>query len=307
MKKIVTHGINFHNDDLFATATLMFLLKKRKEEFNLVRVKDFNPEAWKDADFILDIGRVYDEEANRFDHHQEGGAGERENGIPYATFGLIWKKFGKEIAGSEEVANYVDRKIVQPIDAEDNGIELYEGLKFEKVSPFVIQEFFYIFCDKAGREFDATGDEGAYDREFERLLPIAESIVVELIEKGKFKIAAREEAQKLLDKAEDKRVIIMDKFLGFDFSEFPEPLLTIYPDRRTKGHWCAKTVKKSDRKDSFEARMYFPKEWAGKNGEEFVNISGVKDAYFCHNARFLAVAGSKEGILKLVEKALSVI
>ena len=35
-----------------------------------------------------------------------GGAGERENGIPYSSFGLIWQKYGLEICqGNQDVAN----------------------------------------------------------------------------------------------------------------------------------------------------------------------------------------------------------
>jgi len=33
-------------------------------------------------------------------------------------------------------------------------------------------------------------------------------------------------------------------------------------------------------------------------------VTGVPDATFCHNGRFLAVAKSKEGALKLAEIAL---
>ena len=40
------------------------------------------------ADIVIDVGGQYDPDAGRFDHHQRGGAGERENGIPYSSFGL---------------------------------------------------------------------------------------------------------------------------------------------------------------------------------------------------------------------------
>lgn len=309
MKKIVTHGVNFHNDDLFAVATLLLLFKKisPEEKINVVRTKDFNPEGWKDADFVLDIGRIYAPAKNRFDHHQEGGAGARDNGIPYATFGLVWKKFGKKIAGSQEVADYVDRKLVQPIDAEDNGVELYGELKFKKVGPFVIQDYVYMMCDKANDEHKKTGDVKVFDKMFKKLLPFAEELIEGIIEKGKYKVVMRKKAEALVKKAKDKRIIIMEDFIGFDFSDFPEPLVVVYPDRRVKGNWGAKTVKKDDRRDKFDARMYFPKEWAGKSEEELARVSGVPDAYFCHNGRFLVVAKSKEGILELVKKAISVL
>jgi uncharacterized UPF0160 family protein len=309
MKTIATHGVNFHSDDLFATSLVMMMLEKTapKEKVKLTRITNFDPKNWKDADFVLDIGREYSPSKNRFDHHQEGGAGERENGIPYATFGLVWKKFGKKMAGSQEVADYVDRKLVQAIDAEDNGVSLYDELKFEKVGPFVIQDYFYLLCDKASEEHKKSGDVKVFDKTFNKLLPLAKELINAVIEKGKYKVAMRKKAEALVKKAKDKRVIIMNDFVGFDFSEFPEPLVVVYPDRRSKGNWAAKTVKKTDRKDQFEARMYFPKEWAGKTEDELSKITGVPDAFFCHNSRFLIVAKSKEGILALVKKALDVV
>jgi uncharacterized UPF0160 family protein len=39
--------------------------------------------------FIFDIGGEYEEENNLFDHHQKGGAGVRENGVQYSSFGLV--------------------------------------------------------------------------------------------------------------------------------------------------------------------------------------------------------------------------
>ena len=64
----------------------------------------------------------YDPEAGRFDHHQRGGAGEREDGTPYSSFGLIWKHYGLDIcAGNQDIANSVDSGLVSTIDAIDCG------------------------------------------------------------------------------------------------------------------------------------------------------------------------------------------
>jgi len=48
----------------------------------------------------------------------------------------------------------------------------------------------------------------------------------------------------------------------------------------------------------------FPESWAGKNGKELAEITGVEDAIFCHNARFICSAKSKEGAMKLAQMAL---
>ena len=88
--KLVTHNNSFHADDVFATATLLLVLKKNIDEVEIIRTRDRS--LFESGDYVYDTGGIYDEEKNRFDHHQEGMAGERENGIPYSSFGLVWKK-----------------------------------------------------------------------------------------------------------------------------------------------------------------------------------------------------------------------
>ena len=56
---------------------------------------------------------------------------------------------------------------------------------------------------------------------------------------------------------------------------------------------------------SFDSRKNLPEAWGGLRDEELARISGVPDATFCHKGLFLAIAKTKEGALKLAEKALS--
>ncbi|RKZ62152.1 MAG: MYG1 family protein, partial [Gammaproteobacteria bacterium] len=115
-KTIATHNGNFHADDVFSIAALKCVLPS----FKLIRTRD--SELIAKADIVVDVGGEYDSDADRFDHHQRGGAGERENGIPYSSFGLIWQKYGLEICqGNQDVANAVDAGLVSTIDAIDCG------------------------------------------------------------------------------------------------------------------------------------------------------------------------------------------
>src|SRR3989344_2675707 len=88
-KLIVVHDGGFHADDVFSVAALLLYLSG---DAKVVRTRD--PRIIESGDFVVDVGGVYDAERNRLDHHQTGGAGARTNGIPYAAFGLVWKKFG---------------------------------------------------------------------------------------------------------------------------------------------------------------------------------------------------------------------
>jgi len=82
---IVTHDGNFHADDVFSIAALKIIFPS----FNLTRTRD--AKVISQADIVIDVGNEYDPDKGRFDHHQRGGAGARENGIPFSSFGLIWQ------------------------------------------------------------------------------------------------------------------------------------------------------------------------------------------------------------------------
>ena len=124
-KSIITHSGQFHADDVFAVAALQILFGENNVEITRTRDEAIIAK----GNIVIDVGGIYDESKDRFDHHQTEGAGKRENGIPYSSLGLVWKKYGKNICGSEKVANHLDAQLVQPIDAGDNGVEISKPLK----------------------------------------------------------------------------------------------------------------------------------------------------------------------------------
>ena len=73
------------------------------------------------ADMRVDVGRRSDPATGDFDHHQKGGAGERPNGIRYASFGLVWRQLGAQLGGGDEAAAAIDERLVQGVDANDTG------------------------------------------------------------------------------------------------------------------------------------------------------------------------------------------
>ncbi|WP_350636582.1 MYG1 family protein, partial [Pseudoalteromonas sp. GW168-MNA-CIBAN-0100] len=89
-------------------------LKYIYPSFKLIRTRDMK--LISKADVVIDVGGEHNPETGRFDHHQRGGAGARENGIPFSSFGLIWQKYGLEICqGSQEIANAIDSGLVSTI------------------------------------------------------------------------------------------------------------------------------------------------------------------------------------------------
>lgn len=121
IKRIITHSGVFHADEVFAIAALRLI---EDTEFPVLRTRDPQELSESKADpetVVVDVGSVYDPSLNNFDHHQREGAPEpRANGVPYSSFGLIWKHFGTTYC-SKRVADKVDFLLVQKVDALDCG------------------------------------------------------------------------------------------------------------------------------------------------------------------------------------------
>lgn len=336
-KIIVTHSANFHPDDVCAVGLLAYMLElegfslSAKDPAKKIKViRTLRPQDYEDvADFIVDIGGKYSAKKGWFDHHQREGSGQRENGVKYASFGLVWKEFGKKLTGSAYAADWVDRHMVQGIDAMDNGMYLYKPV-FDDISPLLFDDYISTVCDTVKGEENKLHDaarvkpvatltakasdkeqkkaNGAlmreFDRQFMRMVPIAKDALRVFIIKSKQKEKIMKDARAAYAKAVDKRVIVSNKYIPTRFDEFKapeyvEPLIFVYPDLR--GGWSAKTVLISGQ--SYETRILFPESWRGMRDDGMAAASGVPDAIFCHNSGFLAVAKSREGVLELVRKA----
>ena len=296
IKKLITHNGSFHADDIFACATLSILLEKKAETFEIIRTRD--EDLIKNGDYVFDVGGIYDENSNRFDHHQKGGAGVRENKIPYSSFGLVWKKFGEELCGSKEVMQIVDSKLVAPIDAGDNGFDLI-NVKNE-IFPYLIQDVFSTFRPTSLENLDK-------DEQFKKALVWAKEILNREIKKANDQIEITKIIQNFYKNSIDKRLVVIDapkvsRYEIYDaLQDFSEILYVVYGEDED---WSVVAMRKD--MNSFENRKDLPKTWGGLKVEELAKISRVNDALFCHNSLFLAVAKSKEGAIKLAELALLV-
>lgn len=292
--RIVTHDGHFHADDVFAVATLSILHERKRASFVVIRSRD--PKEWEAGDFVVDVGDMYDPLKNRFDHHQEGGAGRRENGIPYSSLGLVWKKFGAEFSGSKEAADTIEKKLVEYIDAMDNGMDSVQP-KIEGVSMYGIGEAIESFS----LGWDEVGD---FDAAFMEALAVAKKILIREMTRAQSSARAAKEVKEIFEKTTDKRLIILDRYYPSHniLQKYPEPLYIVYPASSADGDWHVRAVRKEG--TVFDNRKDLPKEWAGKRDALFASISGVPDAKFCHNNLWLAGSRSKEGAIALAKKAL---
>lgn len=291
MTTIVTHSGSFHPDDVFAVAALRLLFKK--QDVNVIRTRDESVIAM--GEWVVDVGGVHDPASQRFDHHQPG-APVRENGIPYAAFGLVWQHVGGELCGSTEVAAKIEEQLVQPIDAGDNGINLYT-LNDCNVKPFELYQVVHSFTPP-------WGSGGSKDDAFMAAVAWAESFLSRYIEQYRAYQAMEQLVHETYEQSADKRVLVFDVPISVVAAvQFTETLVVVCPDDPdTSSNWKATTVRQG--LDSFAARILFPESWAGLSDEGLVAASGIDEAIFCHKGRFLFVGASKAAALKAAEQVV---
>ncbi len=285
---IVTHSGTFHADDVFAVAMVKLLLKETPH--TLTRTRD--EAILHSADWLLDIGNTYNPETKRFDHHMREGAGARENGIPYAACGLVWKHYGETLAGSPEAQEIVDTELIQTIDALDNGSHAVSFNPHLGDSPYTIRTLIQ-------RSFrPAWNSTESFDEAFDKAVTYAQEILLREIHQASSSIAKRAYAKKLYDESADKRILISPIGISAgSFIPFPEVNVVIAPDLSRDGYYAVQAVGVSP--DTFDARVYFPESWAGLRDDALVQHTGIAGSVFCHKGRHFAVANNLEDAQRL--------
>ena len=260
-----THSGKFHADDVFSAALLLYL----NPEIMITRgnrvPEDFDG-------IVFDIGR------GQYDHHQKDSR-IRENGIPYAAFGLLWEELGADILG-EDLAQRFDEAFVQPLDNNDN-----TGEKNELATLI--------------GNFNPTWDaEGSNDEAFFQAVSVAGMILENKFERFR----GNERADKRIEEIyahheqavhdrekhrDDARILILPEFVPCQkrLSE-TEIAFVIFPSNR--GGYCIQPQKKEF---SMNYKCAFPEEWLGLENEELAVATGLKSAGFCHKGGFLMTTG----------------
>lgn len=299
MKKIVTHNGGFHADDVVAYAILQLVLDKRGETYELIRTRE--DDIISSADIVFDVGNIYDPALHRYDHHQVGRAGSRENGIHYAAAGLLWKHFGMDLCLNERVWSDIDRFFISPLDAIDNGQSIVKEFNFENIGTGNLAGIIGSFVPSM---YEDESSESVYAAFIE-----ISRIIKRLLERS---IQSQNDLEKIYQdlytiyqSQDDKRIIISDKNVPRPimsrFAELPEPLFILYPDSLGT-MYKSEVVCKSP--GTFDARVPFPPHWAGLRDTELQEICGVSDALFAHPGQFLIGARSLGGVQQMVAQAL---
>jgi uncharacterized UPF0160 family protein len=284
------HNGSFHADDAFAVATLSILLQG---DIQIIRTR--NSEELSRCDYVVDVGSIYKPTDKRFDHHQKGGAGERENGVPYAAFGLVWKEYGERICGDVRVAQKIDHDLVQFVDVMDNGVG--------KSVPVIADVYSFDVCSVIALMNPSGGEERVVNEYFNRAVDFAKNTIEQCVWSFRMLFVGESLIDDAYIKSEDKRFIVLEEDVEWrEIVPKYKDVLFVVEGTSHADQWKVRAVR--DTVHSFLNRKDLPIGWAGKQNTELVEESGVPDALFCHNKRFIATAGSREGAIALAKKAL---
>ena len=286
IKTLGTHNGKFHADDVMATAILRLLLGNIK----VIRTRDEN--------ILRKLDFVYDISFGEFDHHQLNKE-IRENNIPYAACGLVWREFGSRVIQKFNskfdendimtIFDYVERNLVQGIDATDNGIDIKSEIKVTSISDVI-------------QSFNPTWDSNdSKDNAFEEATLFATEVIKRIIFRQVSVINAKLVVNDAFQNRNTNEIMILKKGcpwlqLLYKIDLDNEVLFVISPGDNNE-EYKIQTVKKAV--DTFEARKDILVSIRGKSSEEINSIIKIDDAIFCHSAGFIAATRSVEGALKI--------
>ena len=296
---LITHSGGFHADEVMASVILTRV-------FPLAQVLRTRAAEWTTPGpgrIIYDVGGAYDAAAGIFDHHQRG-APLREDGQPLSSFGLIWRHYGAAylalsgIAEADVAAVHAafDTAFVLPVDLIDNG-----AISPSSAGPLASLALPGLL-ETLKPPFDETDPE-AEARCFATAVGIARAFVEASIAGHAAKLRAEAVVGAAIVRAGQSRVLELPS--GMPFRRAIEKagaghLLFVVHPRKTD--WCVTGIRMSE--GDFALRADLPAAWAGLTDAALEAASGVAGAVFCHNARFIAAAQTREAALRLADIAV---
>ncbi len=310
---IVTHNGKFHADDAWAVAVLHILFP----DAEIVRTRE--SAIIEAADFVVDVGGVWDPAAGRFDHHQKGFEGARASGVPYASAGLVWREYGARCVAAlalahtghpledetaQQMAYAIDADIVQYLDLSDVGAAKNAPGGYGMSA--VVSGFNPNWLDEQRLGYGLEAE--AYRlAQFRKAMAFLTEVIVNSVKYRVGAILALAQVRQA-EVLENGRLLFL-KNAALPWSsvvrkEMPK-VLFVLSHSLSEDRYMLHTVPATT--DTFDARADLPESWAGLRDEALADATGVADAKFCHNGRFIAAAKSYDGAYAMALQALQAV
>lgn len=254
-----THAGVFHADDVFSSALLRVIFPKIKI------YRTFYPPKKKKGEIVFDIGM------GEFDHHQPDNEC-RPNGVPYASFGKLWRKFGTRVMTTQEGCQWMDENLVQVIDNTD-----CTGQSNPLSSAI------------SSMNLSWNEDREMEDDRFFEAVDIAEKILKSYIRNYENKQVAKQAVMSAYNLS-DKNLVILNRYMPYnEVLTLTEAKFVAYPSLR--GGWSVQCIK-----DIYtgKPKQPLPVEWTDPQN----TINGLT---FCHNGLFLATFIDKMSLIEAIK------
>lgn len=275
----ITHSGKFHIDDVFSTVFLINFF----ENIKLIRLPSLSDTQKNKDKIIYDIGK------GEFDHHQVDAL-KRKNGITYSSFGLLWKRYGRDFLkkiNCEDIEfawNRFDEKFVITIDKIDNS-------QIEKGTSKI-----YSVADIISRFNPEWNSKENENKAFKEAVYFANVIFNNEIRNILAIVEANKKLKQLYPKLKEK-YIILDRYIPYkDFIIENDKnnivKFIIYPSKRYG--YEVRTILD---------RELFPLKWHKLNQKQFYEKYKIDGMMYCHtNGKMLVAEDVKTAIeiLKLV-------
>jgi len=337
---IGTHNGHFHADE--ALAVYMLRLLPTYTDSPLVRTRD--NEVLKTCHTVVDVGGIYDDKLNRFDHHQrEFTTTFPGHNTKLSSAGLVYMHLGKSVIAqqtglaetSEEVGILYEKlydDFIEAFDANDNGVSAYDTGKLQEVGitkkfndrgfsiASVVNRFNYHHDDQVAKTAEDKSPEQQQKEEDDRFLLASAFTGSQFTAELKDTFHAWLPARRIVAKAfaDRKKYDAQGRILVLpEGCPFMDHLYKFEEEDGCAGQVLYALIPENDKPDSkwrirtvskvnggFESRHPLPEKWRGVRDQELDNVSGISGCVFVHAAGFIGGNKTYEGALQMAQKAV---
>jgi len=292
---------------------------------DVVRTRD--PNILDTCDIVVDVGAVYDESKQRFDHHQRGFDEAFGHGFTtkLSSAGLVYKHFGREVISNQLQLTPDDPKVeslwlklyrefIEALDGIDNGVSQYSS---------DLQPKYRNRTDLSSRvgwlnpAWNEPFDSQTVDARFSKASQLAgEEFLGRLNYYCRSWLPARDIVLDALSRRTtvdpSGRIILFGQYAPWKEHLFEleqelavpahvQPFYVIYPDE-TGGNWRIQAVSVSP--ESFDSRKALPETWRGVRDEDLSRVTGIEGCIFVHASGFIGGNKTKDGALEMAKRAV---
>jgi len=296
---VITHTGLFHADDCMCIALAALQVLPTDRPMRVARRNPTEAELDDPTILVLDVGGRYEPKKLNYDHHQRGYKEARwdtEFETPYAAVGLLWgwsKGFLEEYG--TEVHAYLDRVIIEPIDAADSGLWPTDApsLSFSSVI----------------HRMNCVEDAQKQKERFKEAVELCHMVFNHALKDAREYVEAKDKVAKALKERGLKEVLVLPEYVPWqghvhDADEKAEVLFVVHPSPR--GGWAVWQV--PEEKGSQKGRKPLPEDLAGLRGAELAEAAGLEksgEATFVHQARFCGGAETQKDAIALAVYAVA--